>query len=88
MSRIGRKPINVPNGVKVAINGQKVNVEGPKGKLSLEVRPEIAVAYDDKTKNITLAQRTDTESTERMVKSLYGLSRTLVFNMVEGVRKG
>ncbi|HMP15617.1 MAG TPA: 50S ribosomal protein L6 [Gemmatales bacterium] len=88
MSRIGRKPINVPNGVKVAINGQKVNVEGPKGKLSLEVRPEIAVAYDDKTKNITLAQRTDTESTERMVKSLYGLSRTLVFNMVEGVTKG
>jgi large subunit ribosomal protein L6 len=88
MSRIGRKPITVPAGVKVAVQGQKVNVEGPKGKLSLDVRPEIAVNYDDKTKSVTLSQRTDTDSTERMVKSLFGLSRTLVFNLIEGVTKG
>lgn len=88
MSRIGRKPIPVPAGVKVAVQGQKVNVEGPKGKLFVDVRPEIAVAYDDKTKIISLSQRTDTDSTERMVKSLFGLSRTLVNNLIEGVTKG
>jgi large subunit ribosomal protein L6 len=88
MSRIGRKPIPVPTGVKVAIAGQKVNVEGPKGKLSVDVRHEIAVAYDDKGKNITLTQRTDTDSTQRMVRSLHGLSRSLVNNLIEGVTKG
>lgn len=88
MSRIGRKPITVPTGVKVAVQGQKVNVEGPKGKLSLDVRPEIGVAYDDKSKSLTFTQRTDTLSTERMVKSLHGLSRTLVNNLIEGVTKG
>ena len=88
MSRIGRKPIPVPAGVKVALQGQKVNVEGPKGKLTIDIRPEIAVSYDDKTKTINFVQRTDTESTERLVKSLFGLSRSLVNNMVEGVTKG
>ena len=44
MSRIGRKPIPIPHGVKVAVQGQKVNVEGPKGKLSVDVRPEILEA--------------------------------------------
>lgn len=88
MSRIGRKPIPVPAGVKVAIQGQKVNVEGPKGKLSVDVRPEISVSYDDKAKTLNFAQRTDTDSTERMVKSLFGLSRSLVNNMIEGVTKG
>ncbi|HQR44019.1 MAG TPA: 50S ribosomal protein L6 [Gemmatales bacterium] len=88
MSRIGRKPVSIPAGVKVAVAGQKVNVEGPKGKLSVEVRPEISVALDEKAKTITLAQRTGTESTERLVKSLHGLSRTLVNNLIEGVTKG
>ena len=88
MSRIGRKPIPVPAGVKVALQGQKVNVEGPKGKLTLEVRPEIGVSYDEKAKTINFVQRTDTDSTERLVKSLFGLSRSLVNNMVEGVTKG
>lgn len=88
MSRIGRKPISVPAGVKVAVQGQKVNVEGPKGKLSVDVRPEIAVSFDDKAKTLNFTQRTDTASTERLVRSLHGLSRSLVNNMIEGVTKG
>ena len=88
MSRIGRKPIPVPTGVKVAVQGQKVNVEGPKGKLTVDVRPEIAVKYDDKAKTVTFDTRMDTGSTERLVKSLHGLSRSLVNNMIEGVTKG
>jgi large subunit ribosomal protein L6 len=88
MSRIGRKPISVPGGVKVAVQGQAVNVEGPKGKLSLSVRPEIGVAYDEKTKALTFTPRPNPQVTERMLKSLHGLSRALVNNMIEGVTKG
>jgi large subunit ribosomal protein L6 len=88
MSRIGRKPIPVPGGVKVAVQGQTVNVEGPKGKLSVSIRPEIGITYDDKAKAITFDRRPLPESTERQVRSLHGLSRSLVNNMVEGVTKG
>ncbi len=88
MSRIGRKPIAVPGGVKVAVQGQTVNVEGPKGKLSLSIRPEIGVAFDDKAKSISFTQKPTPESTERILKSLHGLSRSLVNNMIEGVTKG
>src|SRR5215212_4126751 len=88
MSRIGRKPIPVPGGVKVAVSGSTVNVEGPKGKLSLAVRPEIGVTYDEKAKAITFEPKALPESTERQLKSLHGLTRSLVNNMVEGVTKG
>jgi large subunit ribosomal protein L6 len=88
MSRIGRKPIPVPGGVKVAVQGQTVNVEGPKGKLSITVRPEIGVKYDDKAKSITFDQTPLAETTERQGKALHGLTRSLVNNMVQGVTKG
>ncbi len=51
MSRIGRKPVPVPAGVKVAVKDQSVNVEGPKGKLALQVHPLAKVQYDDKAKS-------------------------------------
>ena len=83
MSRIGRLPVTVPSGVDVTIDGQQVTVKGPKGTLSHVVAEPITVARDDSgTINV---QRPDDE---RISKSLHGLSRTLVANMVVGVTEG
>ena len=82
MSRIGRKPITVPSGVEVTINGQAVAVKGPKGSLALTVAEPIKVSQADGV--ITVARPND----ERMVRSLHGLSRTLISNLIEGVTTG
>jgi large subunit ribosomal protein L6 len=81
-SRIGKRPITVPAGVKVDLNGQTVTVTGPKGTLSRTLRPEVTVALDNGT---LLVQPVGESKTAR---SLHGLSRTLVSNMVEGVTNG
>lgn len=88
MSRIGRKPVSVPANVKVAVKGQDILVEGPKGKLNLSVRNELQIAFDDKTKAITVTQNEKSGATERTLKSLHGLTRSLINNLVEGVTKG
>ena len=59
MSRIGKQPVVIPAGVKVAVEAGKVRVEGPKGKLELEPHPAMKVAYDDKTKAITIVRPDD-----------------------------
>jgi len=82
MSRIGKVPVSIPDGVKVALDGQTVSVTGPKGSLSLELRPEIEATVDGST----VVVRKKGES--RAARELYGLSRTLIANMVEGVSKG
>ncbi len=82
MSRIGRMPITVPSGVEVTINGQHVSAKGPKGTLALTVAEPIKVSQADGV--ITVARPND----ERMVRSLHGLSRTLVANVIEGVTTG
>ncbi|MNK55874.1 50S ribosomal protein L6 [compost metagenome] len=82
MSRIGKRPVVVPGNVKVNIDGQTVTVEGPKGKLSQTLRSEITVVLEDGVLNVT---RSGDDKDER---SLHGLSRTLVSNMVEGVSNG
>ena len=82
MSRIGRMPITVPSGVEVTINGQHVSAKGPKGSLALTVAEPIKVSQADGV--ITVARPND----ERMVRSLHGLSRTLVANVIEGVTTG
>ena len=82
MSRIGRMPITVPSGVEVTINGQHVSAKGPKGSLGLTVAEPIKVSQADGV--ITVARPND----ERMVRSLHGLSRTLVANIIEGVTTG
>ena len=82
MSRIGRMPIAVPSGVEVTISGQNVSVTGPKGSLSLNVAEPIHVSESEGV--ITVARPNE----ERMVRSLHGLSRSLVANMVEGVTTG
>ena len=82
MSRIGRMPIAVPSGVEVSIAGQAVSVKGPKGSLTIAVPSPIQVSQADGV--ITVARPNE----ERVTRSLHGLSRTLVANMVEGVTNG
>ncbi len=84
MSRIGNKPVPVLDGVKVSLSGRTVNVEGPKGKLSWEHRDEIVVKVDDATKQILVSRKGD----ERLARALHGLTRSIVNNMVIGVKQG
>ena len=84
MSRIGKQPVVVPGGVKVSVDGQKVTVEGSLGKLERELRPEVAVRYDEDTKSVVLTRSND----DRQSRAFHGLSRALVQNMVDGVSKG
>ena len=84
MSRIGKKPVPVPENVKVTIEDRVLVIEGPLGKLQYEFRPEISVAYDDESKSIVVTRGSD----ERLARSLHGLTRALVRNMIEGVTKG
>ena len=82
MSRIGRLPVPVPSGVDVNIDGQSVTVKGPKGTLSHVLAEPITITRED---GVLQVNRPDDE---RMSKSLHGLSRTLVNNMVVGVTDG
>lgn len=83
MSRIGRLPITIPSGVDVAIAGPQVTVKGPKGQLELTLpEPITAERADDGT--VQVARPDD----ERDSRSLHGLSRSLIANMVEGVTNG
>lgn len=82
MSRIGKKPIIIPEGVTVQIREQNVVVKGPKGELSREIRPEIKVEVKDN--QILVSPKIETKKT----KAFWGLTRMLLANMVEGVNKG
>ncbi len=79
MSRIGKSPITIPAGVEVKIDGQKVSVKGPKGALEKELHPSMKISMDG---NVIKIERPDDEP---LNKSLHGLTRTLVNNMVQGV---
>jgi large subunit ribosomal protein L6 len=83
MSRIGRLPIPVPSGVEVNVDGQRVQVKGPKGTLTHQVAEPIRVAQGDGGV-LEVSRPND----ERLSKSLHGLTRTLVSNMVTGVTQG
>lgn len=82
MSRIGKNPISIPAGVTVTITNQTVNVKGPKGEMKVNIHRIIKPEVKDNT--ILLVRTGET----REEKSLHGLSRTLVANLVEGVTKG
>jgi large subunit ribosomal protein L6 len=84
MSRIGKQPVVYPAGVKVAVADGAVRVEGPKGKLQLAVHPRITVHHDEAAKIIKVSRPDD----ERFSRSLHGLTRSLIANMVHGVTKG
>jgi large subunit ribosomal protein L6 len=82
MSRIGRKPVTVPKGVTLQVEGNAVAVKGPKGELRRSLHPEMQIAVDNG--HFTVARPSD----EKRHKALHGLTRTLVQNMVDGVSKG
>jgi len=83
MSRIGKKPIKIPQGVKVSVENNIVKVKGPKGELERIIRPEIRIEKKD-DKEIIVAPDKETKRTS----ALWGLSRTLIDNMVKGVSEG
>lgn len=82
MSRIGRLPIDIPSGVEITIDGQHVAVKGPKGELALTVKEPIEAR---KVENQVIVTRPDDERSSR---SLHGLSRTLINNLIIGVTEG
>jgi large subunit ribosomal protein L6 len=82
MSRIGKKPVQIPAGVKVALVGDQINVEGPKGKLSRQIISEVTVSVE--ADSITV----ETVVTGRRDTAKQGLYRSLIANMVEGVSNG
>ena len=82
MSRIGKKPVTLPKGVTLDLQGQVVAVKGPKGELRRSLHPEMQLSLADG--NFTVAR----PSEEKRHKALHGLTRTLVQNMVDGVSKG
>lgn len=83
MSRIGYKPITVPKGVKIAVQGNKINVEGPKGKLSEELATSLVTV---KVKEDAVS--VDRANDEKQTKAFHGLYRNLINNMVVGVTEG
>ncbi|MDK2888734.1 MAG: large subunit ribosomal protein [Thermoanaerobacter sp.] len=83
MSRIGRKPIALPQGVEVQIDGNTVRVRGPKGQLEREFHRDMRIRLDEEGRLVV-----ERPSDEKLHRSLHGLTRTLLANMVEGVTKG
>jgi large subunit ribosomal protein L6 len=81
MSRIGRKPVLIPDGVDVRVDGQQVTIKGPQGELSLACHPRMTVSYDEGERKVTVARPDDI----RQNRALHGLTRSLINNMVIGV---
>jgi large subunit ribosomal protein L6 len=84
MSRIGKKSIALPDGVKVSVAGRAVTVEGKLGKLQYTHRPEVTVKVDDANKSVLCSR----SSEERETRAYHGLTRALINNMVVGVTQG
>ncbi|MEK7061851.1 MAG: 50S ribosomal protein L6 [Patescibacteria group bacterium] len=84
MSRIGKKPIQIPVGIKLEIVSQNLKVFGPKGELQMELPRDIKIELKDNEALISLKR----ENPSKKAKGLWGLYRALIFNMIEGVSKG
>ena len=84
MSRIGKAPITIPGGVTVDTKMDVVSVKGPKGTLSMPIRPEVRLVVEGTEAKVELTGT----GAARQARALHGLTRALVFNMVEGVTKG
>jgi large subunit ribosomal protein L6 len=82
MSRIGKKPVTLPKGVNLDLQGSTVAVKGPKGELRRTLHPEMKLKFDDGSFTV------ERPSEDKRHKALHGLTRTLVQNMVDGVFKG
>ncbi|MBI5197898.1 MAG: 50S ribosomal protein L6 [Nitrospirae bacterium] len=82
MSRIGKKPIEIPKGIEVQIDGHSVSMKGPKGKIAKGLNPGVVIRKEDGKISVSLPEDV------RVSRSIHGLTRTLIANMVEGVSKG
>jgi large subunit ribosomal protein L6 len=82
MSRVGKKPIEIPSGVTVTVNGNTVTVKGPKGELTRTFHPDMTITVEDNVIKVTRP------SDEKHHRALHGTTRSLLANMVEGVSKG
>jgi large subunit ribosomal protein L6 len=82
MSRVGKKPIEIPAGVTVTLNNNTVTVKGPKGELTRTFNPEIAITVEENI--VTVARPSDVKE----IRALHGTTRAVIANMVEGVSKG
>lgn len=83
MSRIGKKPVIIPSGVKAELKGSLLTVTGPKGTLSQEVHPKVTLTVSDKEILVKVAKEDDKKQ-----RALWGLFRALIQNMADGVTKG
>jgi large subunit ribosomal protein L6 len=84
MSRVGKKPVAIPTGVTVNVEGQKVSVKGPKGELEVVLHRDVEPKLETEAKAIKIDPRANTKRT----RAMWGLSRSLVQNLVSGVTKG
>ena len=84
MSRVGKNPVPILDGVNVSIDGRNVVVEGPKGKLQWEHRPEVSIRLDQDAKELVVQCRGD----DRRTRAFHGLTRSLINNMIVGVKDG
>ena len=82
MSRIGKQPINIPEGVEIKIDGQKVTLKGKKGQLFLDVHPLVKVVQKDNQLLVSIAEQ------DKFSRSLWGTNRALLANLVKGVTEG
>ncbi len=82
MSRVGVVPVTIPQGTKVDINNNTVSVEGPKGKMQQKILPEVAISIEDN--QVTISRKNES----KRAKSLHGLYRNIISNMVVGVSQG
>ncbi|MDP2734918.1 MAG: 50S ribosomal protein L6 [bacterium] len=87
MSRVGKQPITIPKGVEFALQGQEVRVKGPKGELVRLVHPDVAVAFAEDKAVVSLDAKLS-KKLQAKAKPLWGLWRTLIANMVQGVTQG
>jgi large subunit ribosomal protein L6 len=84
MSKIGKKPIEVPEGVEIKISESKISVKGPKGSLNFDFHKDIEVKFSESEKEIEVRAKRDAKQT----RALWGLTRMLIANMIQGVTKG
>lgn len=84
MSRIGKKPVPVPSGVKVTVADRQIKTSGPKGELCWKCPPEVSVALDESANEI----RVDRADDSSRARAMHGLARALIANMIAGVEKG
>jgi large subunit ribosomal protein L6 len=81
---VGKAPVTIPKGVKASVESGKLRAEGPLGKLAMDLHPNVEVSVDPAAGQIAVARKDD----NRLSRSVHGLTRALVANMVEGVSKG